>query len=230
MISRQQALSIVQAPLGPQKVELSLTQSAFSIQEVLQPVLETHVYKPQALFVRWPQLPVPSQKDADCVFPLQVGEAPQRAVALLGTGDGQVPEEPEQTAAAIQSVAGLHTVPLVYVQIPFVAAVHCSHAPVHETLQQTLFEQMPVAHWVPVEQVAPFPSFCAPQVPSAVQLPVRQSALEAHMLLHDVPSAQIKEPLHDCGVPATQVPAPSHDLEVRVEPEQVEPHAVPLAG
>ena len=61
MISRQQALLVVQVPLGPQKADVLLMQSAFVVQEVLQPVPETHVYRPQALLVRRPQLPVPSQ-------------------------------------------------------------------------------------------------------------------------------------------------------------------------
>jgi hypothetical protein len=59
--SRQQAPSVVQVPFGPQNVELVLTQSALVVHDFLQPVPKTQAKRPQALLVRWPQLPAPSQ-------------------------------------------------------------------------------------------------------------------------------------------------------------------------
>lgn len=98
-----------------------------------------------------------------------------------------------------------------------------------ELAQHLEVTQLPLEHSVPAEQVAPLPSFWAPQVPPDVQFPVTQSALVAHVLLQDFPSAQVKEPLQAEAVPGAQVPAPSQTLVASAEPVQVDPHPVPLA-
>lgn len=98
-----------------------------------------------------------------------------------------------------------------------------------ELAQHLAVTQLPLEHSVPTEQMAPLPSFWAPHVPPVEQFPVTQSALVVQVLLHAVPSAQVREPLQACGVPAAQFPAPSHVLVVSVEPEQVDPHTVALA-
>ena len=64
-----------------------------------------------------------------------------------------------------------------------------------ELAQQREATQLPLEHSVPAEQVAPLPSFWVPQVPADVQLPVTQSVLVEHVLLHDRLSAHVREPL-----------------------------------
>jgi len=98
-----------------------------------------------------------------------------------------------------------------------------------ELAQHLEVTQLPLEHSVPAEQVAPLPSFWAPQVPPEEQFPVTQSTLVTHVLLHDVASAHVKEPLQAEAVPAAQFPAPSQALVASPEPVQVDPHTVPLA-
>jgi hypothetical protein len=50
--------------------------------------------------------------DADCVLPVVQMTVPQNVPALFGCRSGQAPEDPEQTAASMQSVAVLQTVPV----------------------------------------------------------------------------------------------------------------------
>jgi hypothetical protein len=52
----------------------------------------------------------------------------------------------------------------------------------------------------------------------------------AHVVLHDVASAQTKPPAQAAGVAAPQLPDPSHVLGVSVLPVQDEPQAVPEVG
>jgi hypothetical protein len=62
------------------------------------------------VLVAAPQDPELLQVCADCLLPEQVTD-PQ-TVPTLATGDGQVLEDPEQTAAFVQLVAAAHCVPV----------------------------------------------------------------------------------------------------------------------
>jgi hypothetical protein len=81
-------------------------------QDFLQPDPETQAKGEQSVEVLGPQVPCPSHVDADCVLPVVQMTVPQNVPALFGCRSGQAPEDPEQTAASMQSVAVLQTVPV----------------------------------------------------------------------------------------------------------------------
>ena len=187
-----------------------------------------------------------------CVLPLQVWA--EHTVLPLLLPDLTQTERPvehdvvpvSQTLGVLQLWLGVHAPhepPWQYMFVPhdwplvpaFIAQVppapEQSWQAGHDGLpQHLLLTQLPLEQSAPAEQVAPLASSCVPHVPPAVQLPVTQSALEAQLALHDVASAQTREPPQAWGVPAKHAPAPSQVLIVRLDPEQVEPHGVLAAG
>ena len=184
------------APVGfnvqlPALQMLGATQSASAVQVARHAVpAASHLYFPHEPVVAAAQAPAPSHRRAGVkVEPLQVAAAHTVLLAYLRHAPAplQVPSFPQVDAAAIGHCDATRGGSPVAIgeQVPTLPTNEQDmQVPVHAVLQQMLFTQFPDWQSIPTPDGHDPPIGILPQLMATQVLPVVQSVVAVHVVLH----------------------------------------------